>query len=212
MRSHILPASLAVLLLALPAGAQTESWDIRGFDEIDVAEGLRVVFETAGEHSVTAHFEKGGRDDVEVELKGDRLALSRRDGWGWRNRVRATFHVTAPRLDAVKASSGASMTASAIDAEAFEIDASSGSSVTLGGVCDALKIDVSSGASIDASALECTDLHVDASSGSAVRAHARGEIRADASSGASVTIAGGGRPIDIDKSSGASVSIEPQEL
>ena len=212
MPRRILPAAVAAIALGLPATAQTESWDYSGFEEIEASAGLRVEFETAETYSVRAEFEKGDRSDVEVDLDGDTLELRRKGGWNRANRVKATFYVTAPSLEAIEVSSGVSMRAVGIDADDFEIDASSGASLRVTGGCAELEIDASSGASVDAAELECVDVDVDASSGSSVRAHATGEIRADASSGAGVRVSGGGQAMDIDSSSGASVDIEPREL
>lgn len=212
MLRHLLPAAALSITLALPAGAQTETWDYTGFDTIDASAGIQVEFKTAADYSVSADIQGGERSDLRVRLRGDTLELSRKSKWNRSGHVKVTFLVTAPSLKKVETSSGVSMTALGIDSETFEIESSSGSSLNVAGRCGDLEIDASSGTSVDALDLQCVDAEIDASSGSSVRAYASGEIRVEGSSGASVRVAGGGESVDVDTSGGSSIRIEPREL
>ncbi len=202
----------AGLLFVLPMNAQTESWDLAGFSRIDASAGVGVEFSTATQHSVTARFERGGRDDVEVKRDGDTLVLSRKSSWRQRNRAKVTFAVTAPALNAVEISSGAAMQASGIRSEEFQIDASSGASVEVSGSCGSVSVEASSGASVDAGDLVCGRAGVEASSGASVRVFASDAAEAEASSGASIGVAGAPPSRKKESSSGGSVSFEPREL
>ncbi|MEM7765904.1 MAG: DUF2807 domain-containing protein [Pseudomonadota bacterium] len=207
-------ASIGAGAMALSAMAETLAYPADGFDEIDVSAGLSVVFERADTHSVTAEFERGGPEDVVVDVKGDTLVIKRKQsGWSWGgDKVKATFTVTAPNLTAIEASSGSSFSGSGVDAETFEIDVSSGSSVRVSGRCGAIDVDLSSGASVNAADLSCEDAVLDASSGASLSLAVSESISVDASSGASINVTGSPEVRDLDRSSGASVNIRPGAL
>lgn len=206
---------LAVIATAAaPQSAAQGDVDISGFTVLDVSAGLRVEFETAPTYSYDVDLRQGEMDDLRIERQGNRLIISRKrtNGWGWNDRVEATVTVTGPALEAVEASSGSSVSAIGIDAQDFEIDVSSGTSVRIAGTCETLTIDASSGASLDADDLRCVDGTIDTSSGASVSTYLTGRVDADASSGSSVRVEGGAERGDIDKSSGASVRITPAPL
>lgn len=207
--------ALSAALLVAPALAETETYGLSGFDEIDVSAGIAVNFSVAETYSVVAEFERGGPDDVRVEVDGDTLEIGRRNrnGWNWGgDRLRVTFTVTAPALTEIDASSGSTVTATGVDAEDFLIDASSGTSVRVDGRCGEVTIDASSGASVSAAKLRCERAEIDASSGAAISAYASEEASVDASSGASIRIDGGPAARTVDRSSGASVRFEEEAL
>jgi len=200
--------------LALTAMAETQSYTAGGFDRIDVASGLSVVYSAGDSHSVSADFERGGPEDVSVEVDGDTLEIQRkRGGMGWgRDSVRATFTVTSPELRGVEVSSGASFAGTGIDAERFELELSSGASASLSGRCGEIEADVASGASADAEGLSCREAEIDAASGASISLAVSEELSVDASSGASVKVSGSPEVRELDQSSGARVRIEPGAL
>lgn len=206
--------SLAVLVFALPATSQGagDTPDIAGFEELDVSAGMQVVFSQAPDYSIDVEMLRGERDDVRIERDGDTLEIGRHRRLGWAEQARARITLTGPRLDSVDVSSGASLEASAIAADDFDVDVSSGASATLAGACRDLDIDASSGASLDASGMECVEGDIDASSGASVQVRLTGTVEVDASSGASVRVKGGARATEVERSSGASVKIEPAQL
>ncbi|MEM0984755.1 MAG: DUF2807 domain-containing protein [Pseudomonadota bacterium] len=196
------------------ASAETLAYPAENFDRIDLSAGLKVIYETADTYSVTADFERGGPDDVVVDVKGSTLVIKRRNqtmNWG-RNKVNATFTVTSPELDAVEASSGSSFRGTGINSEDFDVEASSGASIYLEGRCDAVSAEASSGASIKAEGLSCSDGEFEASSGASVRMALTGTMDAEASSGASIRISGNPQVGRLDRSSGASIKVEPGPL
>lgn len=208
-------AGLAALALALPANSQSgaDLPDISGITGLDVSAGMEVIYETAATSSIEVEILRGEREDVRIAREGNTLEIGRVRRVGWNNnRTRARITVTGPALETLDVSSGASVRASGIDAQAFTIDMSSGASLVVSGRCGALEIDASSGASLDAGGLECADGGIDASSGASIKASLTETVSVDASSGASVRIAGGASAREIERSSGASVRIEPAEL
>lgn len=93
-------------------------------------------------------------------------------------------------------------------ADAFKADASSGSVITLSGACKSTVVDASSGAVIESAAMQCDRANIDASSGAVIKVYASKVAKADASSGANVTISGSPTDVSSDKSSGAVIRIQ----
>ncbi|MEL6323331.1 MAG: head GIN domain-containing protein [Pseudomonadota bacterium] len=229
--NRTLLAGAAALTLAVPANAETRTYDLPGFTEIDLSAGVRLEFEAGETQSIIAETENGDFEKLRVEVDGDTLVIGRRrsSGWNWgrRNRDNFTVTVTAPAIEAldassgssatangfagdyieISASSGASVYASGIAGNAVELDASSGASLSAEGECGALEADASSGASVSAGTLACTSVEADVSSGASINAYATESVDGEASSGGSITVKGGATNVQIDKSSGGSVTV-----
>lgn len=197
MKSRILFAAASLALatsgMGLTATADTQhSYNMSGFDELDISAGVEVKFTTSAEYSVTADFKRGGPDDVKVRQDGDRLYLSRKSstGWGRSNKARVTFYVTAPALNEIEASSGSSLLAEGLTAKQLKVDVSSGATVSAYGTCDELTIKASSGGDAKAKGVTCQRVNAAASSGGAVSAYASEAANSKTSSGGSVDIYG----------------------
>ncbi|MEM9669460.1 MAG: head GIN domain-containing protein [Pseudomonadota bacterium] len=230
MQRSLLISILAAGELAVSASAETRTYELPPFNEIDVSSGLTVIFEAGPEQSIVAETEQGDFDKLIIEVEDDTLYIRRpRNGWNWggNRKNRFTVNVTGPAvsgLDAssgstatangfvgdyveIDASSGATIRASGIAGEIVELDTSSGASISAEGQCSRTSIDASSGASISAGTLECQEVNADASSGATINAYATDRVRGKASSGASIKVRGGASNVDIDKSSGGSFSV-----
>lgn len=229
MSRRIAIAALALTTAtALPALAETRTYDVGNFDGIDVSAGIKVIYETGTAKSVSVETDDGDFSDIIVETKGGELVLKRpkKMGWGGK-RTPYTVTVGVQSLTSVEASSGSSVSGSglsgprasvdvssgadvmitSIAAENVRAEASSGSSMELAGTCTTIDADASSGAEIDAAELTCDRLEADVSSGASIKAHASQSVRADASSGGSLRASGGATNVQADKSSGGSVRV-----
>lgn len=223
-------ASVAVLLIAGTASAETRSYDVGSFTAIDASAGLDVTFTTGSEQSVTVENRKGNFSDIEVLVKNDTLVLKRtkKNNWGWgKKRERYRVSVSAPLISNIEASSGSDVKGSGLSGDSIFIDvssgadvsvesvtggtvrleSSSGSDLTISGTCNEVRADSSSGSDINAGNLVCTNGRAEASSGSDITIHVTGRVSADVSSGADVNVRGGPTEVDTDKSSGGSVNI-----
>lgn len=223
-------ASLAALGLAGAASAETRTYDVGAFNNIDISAGLDLEF-TAGEaQSISVENSKGDFSDIEVLVRGDTLVLKRKKNmnWGWnRKRARYGITVTAPQISGLEASSGSDVSGRNMSGDEISIDVSSGADVAVTGVnggtvmietssgsdadvsgtCVTVRAESSSGSDIEARDLICQNGYADASSGSDIAIHASVSVNADASSGADVDVYGGPTDVQSDKSSGGSVSI-----
>ena len=168
----------------------TETYDFSGFDELDIAAGVEVEYETAEAYSVIADFDRGGPEDMKIRQDGDRLYISRKMKSGWGDKLRVTVRVTSPKLKAIEASSGSSIEAAGIKADDFDLKVSSGASAELSGTCKALDLKVSSGGNADAKDLQCLTLSATASSGGSARTYASQSAASKTSSGGSVGVWG----------------------
>jgi len=222
-------ASLIALGLAGAASAETRTYDVGSFNNIDISAGLDLSFEQGAAQSISVENAKGDFSDIEVRVKGDTLVLERvKNNWGWgRKRERYGITVSAPVISGVDASSGSDVAGRGMSGDDIRIEVSSGADVTVTGVdggtvliktssgsdasvsgsCVAVRAQSSSGSDIEARDLVCQDGEADASSGSDISVHVTRSIDASASSGGDVDVYGSPTNVDSDKSSGGSVSI-----
>lgn len=222
-------AAIAALFMAGSAAAETRTFDVGSFTEIDVSGGLDVEFTTGGAQSVTVLNKKDDFSDIIVEVKGDTLVLKRKKkNWGgWKKRQQYLVTVSAPVLSAIEASSGSDVDGSGlsgavsidassgadvdisdIQAKTVGLESSSGSDITVSGTCSDVRADSSSGSDISAKALKCETARAEASSGSDISLYATKTVSADVSSGADVDVYGSPTDVRSDKSSGGSVNIK----
>jgi hypothetical protein len=210
MRSSTLlltAAAVAVttaVLVALPAFADSKTYNLSGFDRVDVSAGIDVTF-TQGPFSVKVDEPDGNFDRLIVEVRGNTLKIGRRNSWiDWRG-VDYSATVSAPSLVGLDASSGSSFEGLNLSLRDLKIDVSSGANVEISGSCAGLRLDISSGARFEGEDLKCETASVDASSGASADAFAARTADGNASSGANVTFYGKPAELVKDTSSGGSV-------
>jgi hypothetical protein len=210
MRSSTLlltAAAVAVVtaaLVALPAFADSKTFNLSGFDRVNVSAGVDVTF-TQGPYSIRADEPSGNFERLIIETRGNTLRISRKNNWLNWNGVDYHVAVSAPDLTGIDASSGSAFEGLNLSLRDLNIDVSSGASVELSGSCAGLRVDVSSGADFEGEGLKCETASVDASSGADADAFAVRSASGNASSGASVTFHGRPQQISQDTSSGGSV-------
>lgn len=233
MRSvHFTLFALATAAQASFAAAEERSFDLSGFDAVQVSEGIHMIIDAGGEFSVTAESdEKVQLDRLELEVRRDTLrahmdrrpfSLRRTKGW------KVTVRVSMPRLLHSEASSGAELEADEMIGDDLDLEASNGASLSIGnidgeavrvnvssgararaegGTCEDLIADASSGALIDMRDLSCETARADASSGARIDLTATDAIDASASSGAMITVYGKPEKIEQDASSSGAIRL-----
>ncbi|MEL7488566.1 MAG: DUF2807 domain-containing protein [Pseudomonadota bacterium] len=201
--------ALAIASAGAAHADETRDFNFDAFDRIDAAAGVVVEVVVGGEQSVRVETDRGDFSDLIIGVENGELNVKR--DWkknGWRRRKpNYTVYATVAELSGVEASSGSTVEATGVSGGDFDLDTSSGASVSIAGDCDTVKAEASSGSSIDARDLECASAVADASSGASIAVHAKEDADAEASSGASVTVYGGPSDVRADKSSGGSVRI-----
>lgn len=225
---RLLLLAAAPLLLVPASLAETRSYDVPTFTEIDVSSGITLSFAAGETQSVTVENAKGNFDDIKVTVSDGTLNLKRPQKLGWSfSRPRYTVTVTAPQLSGlevssgadavgsglqgpevfVEVSSGASAEVSDIDGESVILETNSGANMIVSGVCGEVRADSSSGSDLDARNLVCIDGRAEASSGADTLIHTTQSVRAEASSGADVVVYGSPESVSEETSSGGDVTL-----
>lgn len=208
----IIRMSLSALALALStnaAFAAEETYNLSGFDAVSVSAGIEAIVTVGGDFSVRAESTQAGLDKLDIKQRGASLDIGRKNmNFSFGKSPKVTVYISMPALKALDASSGSHTEATGVAGGPFAIDASSGAHAELTGACDNLSVDVSSGAHIEAEALKCKSATADASSGAHASIFASESIVADASSGGHIEVFGGPEEVNIDKSTGGSISIK----
>ena len=227
---HVIPAAaLAAMLVAVPsfAFAESQTLDAQPFHAVDVASGIKAVVGIGARQSVIAESSNPNElRDLRWEVRNGTLKFwydwSLGDLLGSRD---ITITIAAPVIDALEASSGASVDAAApaadeislesssgarlkvTDAAAkrYSIEASSGASLEVSGSCDSASLEASSGASIGAKDLACNDVDLEVSSGAHLDATATKTVSGEASSGGSATVYGKPSVDSLESDSGGSI-------
>lgn len=140
----------------------------------------------------------------------------------------ATLDITLPALTAASASSGADVQLHAIHGDALRLEASSGADIALrdaqlrqldanassgsdieiAGSAERVRFNASSGSGIDADDLEAREGELQASSGASIKARLTEMVRAAASSGSDIDIAGNPGRRDVDAASGGDIDFD----
>ena len=236
MRQYLLGAATAALLIAAPvAGLAADRTypDLPAFTAIDISSGVDAIVTVGGAQAVSASAPNPvDLEELKVEVKDGRLRVWRDwdildifEDLGNRD---TKMTISVPALDSAEASagsdvdvsglsgdtvwievsSGADLKATDIQATTVDAGASSGADLSANGTCTTLDLDISSGADANLVDLACTDAEVEASSGSDVSLRATGTLKAEASSGAGISVKGKPAKTEIDESSGGSVTLE----
>ena len=191
------------LSLAAPALGESRTFDLNGFDRIDIATGLDAVVKLGEEFSVTATSgSPQALENLQIEVR-DGVLMARFDqsfldfiisgglvGMLLSNGNALTIDVTLPALAGIEASSGADVRTAELTSGELDLRASSGANIevtdaTLG----AVRAESSSGADIDISGT-ADSMEADASSGADIDAEklVASTAAANASSGAGVSV------------------------
>ncbi|WP_428407959.1 head GIN domain-containing protein [Hyphococcus sp.] len=203
-------SGLAACALSSAAAAETRNFDLAPFEAIEVSAGLKLVATAGRKQTIEVQTDEGDFSDFEIEVEDGVLYLSRE----W-NRLRwhqkkADYKVivTAPKIEALEASSGSHSTLEEIDARRFNADLSSGSFAVISGRSDNCTVDISSGANLDARGLVCGSANIDVSSGGHGEITVMKALVGDASSGGHVAVFGSPERVNIDRSSGGRIKIK----
>lgn len=179
--------------------AESRTYDLTGFDSVNISTGVRAIVTTDSPHSVRIEArDTATLDRLDVSVVGGRLHIGFARNFidfilngGLMDLLRfgADFNVTAyiglPTLNGAEASSGGQVEASNVKSDRFRGDASSGGSLTLLAVSGGdFRTEVSSGGRIEIEG-SASELDASASSGGSLRAGRlrAGNGRLEASSG-----------------------------
>lgn len=211
--------TLAIALLAalLTVQAQKVVYDdnvqkrtISSFHAIETSSGIEVIMSKGDKEELAVSVGNIEYiDQVRTVVENGVLKLSRAsDNWkfwtkfkNWKVKV----YVSYVNVDAIRATSGGSVTASDISFTRLTARMNSGGMITLTGHIESLDVDGSSGAQFRGYSLTTTHCRAEVSSGAGVQVTVTKEISAKANSGGFVRFKGDGLIRDINVNSGGSV-------
>jgi len=208
-RTIFVLAAAAAAGCALPASAETRTFNLPEFDSLDASAGIRVIATVGGDQSIQVETEDGDFSDFQIEVKDGELSVSRE--WNrlrWhQKKAEYTVTISVRQLKAFDGSSGSITTLQKIDARTFSVDLSSGAFAIIGGRSDNCSVDISSGANLNAEALVCDTATVDVSSGGHGELTVSQALNGDASTGGHVAIFGNPERVNLDHSSGGRIKV-----
>jgi hypothetical protein len=196
------------------------------FNSISVAQGIDVIYTQENDIKLKAEMDDNLHELLVTKVKDNTLKIRFKENIGRRKSSKvflsalslkeittsssADFSnvgtIQAQEIE-LNASSGSDITIK-IDAKTIDCSISSGSDIELEGSCDKLIADCSSGADLEAESLIAKKAHVNASSGAGIEVYASESLEASASSGADVVCAGNPEDRNIEKSSGGRVVVK----
>jgi hypothetical protein len=156
MKPRFFLLATALGLGACAAGRdESATYQLQGFDSIEISTGVEAVLKQG---PFTVHAQSRGNDlsRLEIEVRGTTLHLARRFLFTLGPAPTYTITVTAPSYTAIKASTGSQVDGENLQLVEIDIEASTGASINLSGICTGIDVETSSGAVIDADTLKCT--------------------------------------------------------
>jgi hypothetical protein len=213
-------AAAALTVTAGAAMAESRTYDLEPFNQVDIATGLYAVIRHGDSQSVRV---EANREDVldklDISVAGGQLHAKLHTNLldiilsgGLLNMIgrdrSATIYITVPELTGVESASGAHVTADRLSGKQAVVSVSSGGDAALDAVdTGTLTLSASSGGRVSLAG-RCDRLTVSVSSGGDVRANDLkcGDLAVSGSSGGSVEVAASGA-VTGSVSSGASVRL-----
>jgi hypothetical protein len=197
--------------------------EVAGFRKVSAQQGVQVTVDVGDEDRVTVEADDNLLPLIETRIDGRTLEIRVTASLETANPLKVT--VKAKKIDGLSASSGCKIVARQVAGESLDVEAgsgssvtvdakverltvalSSGSSVTAAGRADQLTLEASSGANFHGEELTAASAKVEASSGANAKLQVTSQLDAEASSGASVRYAGSAANVKSRTSSGGSVT------
>jgi hypothetical protein len=160
---RLLVSSACVVLLSLVVGAcsivgergsgtmATETRDVGGFDEIDLSGTGRVLVAVTGTESLTVEAENNILSLLTTEVRNGTLVLGTKQNISPTREI--VYTITVVSLEAVTVSGSGSVTATNIDADAFNVHISGSGTVMPEGVSESLDLSISGSGVFEGEAL-----------------------------------------------------------
>ena len=183
---------------------------ISSFHAIETSSGIEVIMTKGDKEELAVTVGNTDYlDQVRTVVENGTLKISRSsDNWKFWNKFKnwkVKVYVSYVSIDAIRATSGGSVTASDVSFTKLTARMNSGGSITLTGNVESLDVDGSSGAQFRGYSLHANNCKAEVSSGAGIQISVTKEISAKANSGGFVRFKGDGLIRDINVNSGGSV-------
>ncbi len=182
--------------------ARTEqSYELAGFDRIDVSGVYNVDVTVGGEFSVSIKASARERERTDIYVEDGVLKLAMKKGKrNWDRRDSVDARIVMPALNALEVSGVVDGKISGIDAEGFEVEISGVGDMELSGQCGRLRARVSGVGDLNARGLECRDANVRVSGVGDATVFASESVDASASGVGDIDVFG--NPSEVRESGG----------
>jgi len=169
---------------------KTENRKTGPFNSIDVSTGIKLFLSQGNTQSIKVEADDNVIGDLKTQVSGStlRIYMDHHDSGTWNNIRVLKVYVTCPDLNSLVTGSGSRTEVAGTwkARRSFNLEASSGSSVTMALHASSLKCESSSGSSVDLT-VTADKLRLTSSSGSTIRVDGSGtSLNAEASSGSSI--------------------------
>ena len=203
-----------------------EERKVSGFKSISVKNAIHLLITQGDEEKVVVETDENilphlytevSEGELKIGIKGSvshtkmlnvYVTVKQLNGLETSSAAKATSENKLKTGDLKISSSSGSAVKIEIDCSSLNIDMSSGSAVVIKGTAKAITADCSSGSALATSDLKVEKGDLDGSSGAAMVVQITKEVKAQASSGAQITVSGNPAIRDTDSSSGGSVRIK----
>ena len=221
-------ASIATLLASNHAFAESRTFDLAPFSQIDASAGIDVRVKQGPTQSVRVEARSSkDYDHLELSVRNGKLEAATEYGFldfifdggligtVFNRDLSLIVHVTIPQLESVAASSGANIQVTDVSGDNLRARASSGGDVNLNEISfQSVSLSASSGADLTAQGT-CIEVSGNVSSGADINAKDMEckNAQANASSGGDLTLFAS-QSVDANASSGGDISIvgDPQRI
>ncbi len=189
----------------------TQTLDLTGFDQIEIAGVFEVNVTVGGDFSVTVSGAPSEMERLEASVQNGELILDREDHTfgkrNWRD-LGLTAEITLPALTAIDIAGVADGSVTGVDADNFEVDLSGVGDLTIAGTCGRLDADVSGVGDFNGQGLECRDVEIDVSGIGDASVFASESVDASVSGIGSIDIYGSPQQVKKSNSFIASINVK----
>lgn len=182
----------------------SEKRGVGGFTMVEVSGVFQVEIVAGKDYSVEVQADDNILPLIETKVNGNKLQIELSESV--RSKSDMIVRISAPDIQRVQSSGAAKITASGINNDAFSIDTSGASKVSVSGETSRLDIDVSGASNIDTEQLSAVNVNIDSSGASKVAVNAVNELHTQASGASRITYTGDPKTIDNHASGASSIS------
>lgn len=184
--------ALAALLMGSVAAQDTvRDHPVSDFSHLDAGGNFSLRFEPSGTATVRLEGDLDDIENIDVEMRGNRLEIRQRRGirtWFRRSsNLDVRVYVGGPAVGSFAFSRGINAGVSGLQPDDLTINVSTGANADFAGQCGQVRINTSTGARLDAGELNCRSVTANASTGSDMIITAETALHARASTGAIIS-------------------------
>lgn len=181
----------SALFAGTAAQAAERSYELEEFTGVNVARGVKLSL-TMGSPSISAQTDASDFSDLYVVVDDGVLEVRRKSAWASEEQNRLKYHVTvtAPSLDFLKASTGATLEATDLQLNDVTVSLNTGAVINADGTCNTMTIKAHTGAEFEGRDLLCRSVFAKSRTGGIIDAYAAERANGRARLGGEITFYG----------------------